>query len=63
MAEQQKITKRQIPAFANDKKSASGLKHRPSKQVFCLTADRSSSHTDQYLESILVDNIGTSELL
>ena len=63
MAEQPKITKRQIAAFASDQKTASGLPRRPSNPGFCFTADRSRPHTDQHLENILAHNIGITELL
>lgn len=63
MAEQPKITEKQSTAFASDQKTASALTHRLSHSGFCFIADRSKSHTDLHLENILVNNIGTSELL
>ena len=63
MAEQPKNTEKQIAALVSNQKTASGLTHRSSNPGFCSTTDRGKSHTDQHLENILVNNIGTSKLL
>jgi two-component system response regulator DctR len=46
----------------SNQKTASGIMLR-SNRGFCSTSDQSKSHTDQHLENILVNNIGTSKLL
>ncbi len=63
MSEKPKITKKQIAALVSEQKTASALPRRTSNPGIYLSSDQSKSHTDQHLENILVNNIGTSELL
>jgi DNA-binding NarL/FixJ family response regulator len=64
MAEQPKITEKQIAAFASNQKTASGVPHRPSDPGWCFTADlKKRPQTDRHLENTLVNNIGISEPL
>jgi DNA-binding NarL/FixJ family response regulator len=64
MAEQPKITEKQIAAFASDQKTASGVPRRPSYPGWCFTADLTKRpHADRHLENTLVNNIGISEPL
>ncbi len=64
MAEQPKITEKQIAAFASDQKTASGVPRRPSNPGCCFTADlKKRPQIDQHLENTLVNNIGISEPL
>lgn len=64
MAEQPKITKKQIAEFVSDQKTASGIPRRPSRSGYCFTANlKKRSQTDRHLENTLVNNIGSSEPL
>jgi len=64
MAKQPKITEKQIAAFINDPKTASGAHRRFSDTGCCFTADlKNRPQTDRHLENTLVNNIGISELL
>ena len=64
MAEQPKITEKQIAAFASDKKTSSGVPRRPSNPGCCFTADLiKRPQTDRHLENTLVNNIGISKPL
>lgn len=64
MAEQPKITEKQIASFAGDQKTASGVPRRPSNPECYFTADlKKRPQTDRHLENTLVNNIGITESL
>jgi DNA-binding NarL/FixJ family response regulator len=63
MAGQPKITEKQIAAFANNDKPASGVPRRWSNPGRCFNAGIKRPQTDKLLENTLVNNIGTSEPL
>jgi hypothetical protein len=60
MAGQPKITEKQIAAFANNDKPASGVPRRRSNPGSCFTAGIKRPQADKLLENTLVNNIGTS---
>jgi DNA-binding NarL/FixJ family response regulator len=63
MAGQPKITEKQIAAFANNDKPASGVPRWRSNPGRCFTAGIKRPQTDKLLENTLANNIGTSEPL
>ena len=64
MAEQPKITEKQIAVFASDQKTASGVPRRPLNPGCCFSADlKKRPQADRHLENTLVNNIGISEPL
>ncbi len=63
MVGQPKITEKQIAAFANNDKPASGVPRRRSNPGSCFAAGIKRPQTDKLLENTLVNNIGTSEPL
>jgi len=63
MAEQPKITERQIASFVSDHATASEVPRRPSNPRFCFTADLKKPQTDRDLENTLANNIGIREPL
>ena len=63
MALQPKITEKQIAAFMNIDKPASGAPRRRSNPGCCVTTHAKRSQADKLLENTLRNNIGISEPL
>ena len=63
MAGQPEITEKQIAAFANNDKPASGVPRWRSNPGRCFIAGQKRPQMDKLLENTLVNNIGTSKPL
>ena len=63
MSEKPKNTEKQIAAFIDSARNASGVSRKRSNRKYCFTNDLKRPQADRHLENMLVDNIGISEPL